>query len=92
MEMRIPVRDTRNTGRLLAVFQSAVVLVFAALLFSFWHFHVGQHARFLEMAENNHQRRLSLRAPRGVVFDRDGSCARREPALLEHLAGAGAGR
>ncbi len=72
MEMRIPVRDTRNTGRLLAVFQSAVVLVFAALLFSFWHFQIGQHARFLEMAENNHQRRLSLRAPRGVVFDRDG--------------------
>ena len=25
------------------------------------------------MAENNHQRRLSLRAPRGVLFDRDGT-------------------
>ena len=24
------------------------------------------------MAENNHQRTLTLRAPRGVVFDRDG--------------------
>ena len=24
------------------------------------------------MAENNHQRTLALRAPRGVVFDRDG--------------------
>src|SRR4051794_9857957 len=28
--------------------------------------------KFEEMAENNHQRTLSLRAPRGVVFDRTG--------------------
>ena len=72
MYSRIPFIDTRNTDRLLAVFQGAVVLSFAALLISFWHFQVGQHARFLEMAENNHQRQLALRAPRGVVFDRDG--------------------
>ena len=32
----------------------------------------SQHAKFEEMAENNHQRTLALRAPRGVVFDRDG--------------------
>ena len=32
---------------------------------------VVQHAKFEEMAENNHQRTLALRAPRGVVFDRD---------------------
>ena len=37
------------------------------------------------MAENNHQRRLSLRAPRGVLFDRDGHAARREPRRLHHL-------
>ena len=33
---------------------------------------VVQHARFDEMAENNHQRTLALRAPRGIVFDRNG--------------------
>jgi penicillin-binding protein 2 len=33
---------------------------------------VVQHDRFQEMAENNHQRTLPLRAPRGVLFDRDG--------------------
>jgi penicillin-binding protein 2 len=32
---------------------------------------VVEHAKFEEMAENNHQRTLALRAPRGVVFDRD---------------------
>jgi penicillin-binding protein 2 len=33
---------------------------------------VVQHGKFLEMAENNHQRTLALRAPRGMVFDRNG--------------------
>jgi penicillin-binding protein 2 len=32
---------------------------------------VVQHEHFKEMAENNHQRTLALRAPRGMVFDRD---------------------
>ena len=72
MQNGTPFVDHRKTGRLLALFQAAVALVFAALLVGFWNFQVGQHARFLEMAENNHQRTLSLRAPRGVVFDRAG--------------------
>src|SRR6476646_6809523 len=32
---------------------------------------VVQHAKFEEMAENNHQRTLALRAPRGLVLDRN---------------------
>ena len=63
-------RDTGTT--LLLGFQVGVALVFGALVVTFWNFQVGQHARFSEMAENNHQRTLNLRAPRGVVFDRDG--------------------
>ena len=31
-----------------------------------------QHQKFSELAENNHQRNLGLRAPRGVLFDRRG--------------------
>ena len=61
-----------DSQQLLVAFQIAAVLVFVVLAFSFWNFQVGQHARFSEMAENNHQRTLPLRAPRGVVFDRDG--------------------
>lgn len=64
-------RDVRR-ARALAVLQHAVVLIFAALLVSFWRVQIGQHERFLAMAENNHQRRLPLRAPRGAVLDRDG--------------------
>ena len=71
MEHHTPPIDHGMRRRLLALFQVAVALIFAVLLIRFWHLQVGQHARFLEMAENNHQRRIALRAPRGVVFDRD---------------------
>ena len=67
-----PSRDVLRARSLLALLQHGVVVIFAALLVSFWHVQIGQHERFLAMAENNHQRRLSLRAPRGAVLDRDG--------------------
>ena len=47
-------------------------MLFSVLAVSFWVLQVVQHAKFEEMAENNHQRTLALRAPRGVVFDRNG--------------------
>lgn len=71
MYIKVPVREGRHSKALIALFQGAVVLVFVILLGAFWNFQVGQHERFLQMAENNHQRHLSLRAPRGVVFDRN---------------------
>jgi penicillin-binding protein 2 len=43
---------------------------FAILVCSFWFLQVAQGEKFKEMAENNHQRLLPLRAPRGVMFDR----------------------
>jgi penicillin-binding protein 2 len=46
--------------------------VFSALAVGFWVLQVVQHAQYKEMAENNHQRTLALRAPRGIVFDRSG--------------------
>ena len=44
----------------------------AMLACGFWFFQVVQHAQFKEMAENNHQRTLTLRAPRGIIYDRTG--------------------
>ena len=49
-----------------------VIVAFAALAICFWFLQVVQHAQYQEMAENNHQRTLALRAPRGVLFDRNG--------------------
>ena len=49
-----------------------VAATFGALSISFWFLQIVQHAQYREMAENNHQRTLALRAPRGVLFDRHG--------------------
>ena len=64
--------ERRRVGVRLAVFQGLIVVVFSALAVSFWVLQVVQHEKYNEMAENNHQRTLALRAPRGVVFDRSG--------------------
>jgi penicillin-binding protein 2 len=56
----------------LKVLQYLVCVVFAALAVGFWVLQIVEHQKFEEMAENNRQRTLALRAPRGVVFDRDG--------------------
>ena len=52
--------------------QYVITVLFSVLAVSFWVLQVVQHDKYEELAENNHQRTLALRAPRGVVFDRDG--------------------
>jgi penicillin-binding protein 2 len=64
--------DRRRITNRLMVLQVSVVMAFAALAISFWFLQIVQHARFEEMAASNHQRTLALRAPRGVLFDRNG--------------------
>src|SRR2546423_3380263 len=66
------VEDRRKVTIRLAVLQYVVVVVFSVLAVSFWVLQIVQHAKYEEMAENNHQRTLALRAPRGLVFDRNG--------------------
>src|SRR5438034_9128568 len=66
------VEDRRRLGARLSALKYLMMAVFSALAISFWVLQVAQHAKFEEMAENNHQRTLALRAPRGIVFDRDG--------------------
>jgi penicillin-binding protein 2 len=64
--------DRRRITIRLVVLQVCAVVVFAALTISFWFLQVVQNSKFKEMAQNNHQRTLALRAPRGVLFDRNG--------------------
>src|SRR5881275_1177032 len=63
--------DRRRLAVRLSVLQGTIVVLFSVLAVSFWVLQVVQHAKFEEMAENNHQRTLALRAPRGLVLDRD---------------------
>jgi penicillin-binding protein 2 len=65
--------DRRRIALRLNVLQWGAVGVFTALAMGFWFLQVVQHAKYEEMAENNHQRTLALRAPRGVLFDRNGT-------------------
>src|SRR5213595_2165772 len=65
--------DRRNLGLRLSVLQVLVALLFSVLAVSFWVLQVAQHDTYAELAENNNQRTLGLRAARGVVFDRNGT-------------------
>jgi len=62
----------RRASTRIDVLQYIITVLFAILVVSFWVLQVVQNDKFEEMAANNHQRTLPLRAPRGVVFDRDG--------------------
>jgi penicillin-binding protein 2 len=64
--------DRRRLATRLGWLRVSVLLVFGLLAGVFWFLQVGQHAKYQEMAENNHQRTLALRAPRGVIYDRTG--------------------
>ena len=64
--------DRRRVGIRLSVLQYGLIVIFTALAVSFWVLQVVEHAKFKEMAENNIQRTLPLRAGRGVVFDQEG--------------------
>jgi penicillin-binding protein 2 len=64
--------DKRRLVARIIIIQGVVLGAFVLLVGSFWFLQIAQHAKFKEMAENNHQRTLPLRAPRGVIFDRHG--------------------
>jgi penicillin-binding protein 2 len=56
----------------MATIQYGIAVAFGALAIAFWSLQVLQHGKYVELAANNHQRTLTLRAPRGPVFDRSG--------------------
>jgi penicillin-binding protein 2 len=64
--------DKRRMNTRIVAIQAVVLGAFVLLVGSFWFFQVAQRDKFREMAENNHQRTLPLRAPRGVILDRHG--------------------
>src|SRR5712691_6364112 len=70
--MAIP-EDRRTVAGRLSVLQYVIALLFSVLAVSFWVLQVAKHDKYAELAENNNQRTLALRAPRGVLFDRNGT-------------------
>ncbi len=70
--MAAPTEDRRRISARVGVLQAGVIVAFAALAICFWVLQVVQTDKFVEMANSNYQRTLPLRAPRGVLYDRDG--------------------
>lgn len=66
-----PLLRNRLTGRL-HVAEGVVILMVTLLLFGFWRLQVVHAAHYLELAENNRRRTLVVRAPRGLITDRNG--------------------
>jgi penicillin-binding protein 2 len=62
--------DRRRIASRLKVLQVCTIAVFAALGFSFWFLQVLNGESYVELAKNNNQRTLALRAPRGILYDR----------------------
>ena len=69
--MIVPDDRTGLNARLSAL-QYGLAAGFVVLTMCFWVLQILQHEKYLELAENNHQRTIALRAPRGVLFDRAG--------------------
>jgi penicillin-binding protein 2 len=72
-EFSAPIEDRRSLTIRLVVLQVGCAVVFTILAFSFWYLQIVQNEKFRALAENNHQRTIALRAPRGVMFDRNGA-------------------
>jgi penicillin-binding protein 2 len=70
--MVAPTEDRRRISTRISVLQVGVIVWFAALAICFWVLQVVQTDKYVEMANSNYQRTLALRAPRGVLFDREG--------------------
>ena len=46
--------------------------IFAILFFRFYHLQIFQHSKYETKAGNNSVRKISLHAPRGIIYDRNG--------------------
>ncbi|MBU2603570.1 MAG: penicillin-binding protein 2 [Actinobacteria bacterium] len=68
---RAPSDDTSVAARL-AVLAAAAVILFAVLLFRLWFLQILSGDWYSTQADDQRLRTVSISAPRGVVYDRDG--------------------
>jgi penicillin-binding protein 2 len=65
--------DRRSLQARLLSLRVGLVACVSMLLVAFWVLQVLHHRDYDELARNNRLRTIPLRAPRGVLFDRDGT-------------------
>jgi len=64
--------DRRDLRTRIGALRVMAVVCFGVLAVAFWILQVIQHAKYESWADRNALRTISLRAPRGVLFDRHG--------------------
>ena len=64
--------DRRTFLVRLAALRIGVIVSLALLAVGFWILQIVQRDKYMEMAESNQLRTIPLRAPRGVLYDRNG--------------------
>jgi penicillin-binding protein 2 len=64
--------DLRVVQARLAILQALTVVLLALLVVQFWSLQVLRARHFLDLAENNRSRVVTLAAPRGILLDREG--------------------
>jgi penicillin-binding protein 2 len=64
--------DRRTLQVRLGVLRGLAIAGLALLVVGFWILQVPGYQKYSEMAQNNQLRTIPLRAPRGVLFDRNG--------------------
>jgi penicillin-binding protein 2 len=71
MEVRFPEQERLPAWKIV-FFQYAIALALLGLLIGYWRIQVGQHRFYVEQAERNRVRNLTVIAPRGKILDREG--------------------
>ncbi len=72
METSANFEDRQSFALRLLVLRVVSIVLFVLMAGAFWVFQVVEHQRYEDLAERQHLRTLPLRAPRGVLYDRNG--------------------
>lgn len=64
--------DRQSFTTRLGVLRALAIVVFSVVAGGFWVIQVVQHTRYEELAARQHLKTFPLRAPRGVLYDRNG--------------------
>lgn len=72
METSANFEDRQSFALRLTVLRITMIALFTLIAVAFWVFQVLEHQRYEQLAERQHVKTLPLRAPRGVLYDRNG--------------------
>ena len=77
--------DDPSIGLRLALIVAVAIMLFSVLGFRLWFLQILSGDHYMALADNNRLRTVSIEAPRGVIYDRNGK------PLVENRAGLSVG-